>query len=55
MKCRVCMHYLIDIPNDELEDREGVTAEIAEDAKWFIDNYAYESYCSMVEKVGESE
>lgn len=49
------MHYLIDIPNDEMEDREGATAEIAEDAQWFIDNYAYESYCSMVEKMGESE
>lgn len=49
------MHYIIDIPDKDLEDARGATAEIAEDAQWFIDQYARESYCSMVEKMGESE
>lgn len=53
-KYRVCMNYLVDIPDEELEDARAVT-EIAEDAQWFIDNYAYESYCPVVEKMGEDE
>ena len=47
MEYRVCMHYIIDIP-----DGEGAgEAEIAEDAQRFIDEYARESYC--VSAVGE--
>ena len=55
MKYRVCMHYIIDIPDREIDGERVSTAEIAEDAQWFIDNYAYESYYSMVEEMGESE
>ena len=55
MKYRVCMHYIIDIPDGEIDDEKVSTAEIVEDAQWFIDEYARESYCSMVEMVGEDE
>lgn len=55
MKYMVCMNYIVDIPDEELEDARGAVTEIAEDAQWFIDSYAYESYCSMVEKMGEDE
>ncbi|WP_368134211.1 hypothetical protein [Collinsella bouchesdurhonensis] len=54
MKCRVCLNYILDVPDKDLYARE--TAEkIADDAKWLIDQYARESYCSMVETVGEDE
>jgi hypothetical protein len=55
MKYRACMHYIIDIPDGEIDGERVSTAEIAEDAQWFIDSYAYESHCSMVEKMGEDE
>ncbi len=52
-KYRVCMHYILDIPDEELEDARGATAEIADDAQWFIDNYAFESYHTMVEELDD--
>lgn len=55
MKYRVCMHYIIDIPDGEIDGERVSTAEIVEDAQWFIDEYARESYCSMAEMVGEDE
>lgn len=55
MKYMVCMNYIVDIPDEELEDARGAVAEITEDAQWFIDQYERESYCSMVKKVGEDE
>ncbi len=54
-KYRVCMNYFIDVPDEELEGIEGTTAEIAHDAQQFIDEFAYESYCSMIERMGEDE
>lgn len=55
MKYRVCMHYIIDIPDGEIDGERVSTAKIVEDAQWFIDEYARESYCSMAEMVGEDE
>lgn len=55
MKYRVCMNYIIDIPDGEIDGEMVSTEEIAEDAQWFIDEYARESYCSMVEMTGEDE
>lgn len=54
-KYRVCMNYIIDIPDEELEDARGAVAEISDDAQWFIDQYARESYCSMVERMDKDE
>lgn len=51
MKYMVCMNYILDIPDGECEDAR----EIAEDAKWFIDQYAYESFYSRVERMDEDE
>lgn len=49
----VCMNYIIDIPDGETDGERVSTAEIAEDAQRFIDEYARESYCSMVEMIEE--
>lgn len=54
MKYRVCMNYILDVPDKEL-DAWKPAEKIADDAKWLIDQYARESYCSMVETVGEDE
>lgn len=42
-------------PDGEIDGEMVSTTEIAEDAQWFIDEYARESYCSMVEMTGEDE
>lgn len=40
MKYRVCMYHIIDIPDGEIDGEKASTAEIAEDAQRFIDEYA---------------
>lgn len=52
MKCRVCLNYLLDVPDKEIY---ASTEKIADDAKWLIDNYAYEAYWSFVEKLGDDD
>mgnify|MGYP007099429652 FL=1 len=52
-KYLVQMCYILDIPDKELEDVMEDTMEIANDAQSFIDEFAYESYCSWVERDGE--
>ena len=52
-KYLVKMCYLLDIPDEELEDVMEDTVEIANDAQSFIDEFAYESFCSWVERDGE--
>lgn len=52
MKCRVCLNYLLDVPDKEID---AAAEKIADDAKWLIDNYAYEAYCSFVERLGDDE
>lgn len=49
MKCRVCLNYLLDVPDKEID--ASAYKKIAEDAKWLIDNYAYEAYWSFVERL----
>lgn len=55
MRYSVCMYYIIDIPDGEVDGEKVSTEEIAEDAQWFIDEYARESYCPTVETVGGDE
>lgn len=55
MKYNACMKYIIDVPDAEFDDVTKAVKEIADDAQWFIDEYAMESYCSMVERPGEDE
>ncbi len=55
MKYLVRMSYIIDIPDGEIDGKRVSTAEIVEDAQWFIDQYARGSYCSMAETVGDDE
>lgn len=50
MKCRVCLNYLLDVPDKEID---ASAEKIADDAKWLIDNYTYEAYWSFVEKMGD--
>lgn len=52
-KYLVQMSYFLDIPDEELEDVMEDTVEIANDAQSFIDEFAYESHCSWVERDGE--
>ena len=52
-KYLVQMNYFLDIPDEELEDVMEDTVEIADDAQSFIDEFAYESCCSWVERDGE--
>ena len=52
-KYLVQMCYILDIPDKELEDVMEDTVEIANDAQSFIDEFAYESWCSWVERDGE--
>lgn len=54
-KFSVRMDYFINVPDEEFEDARGAVSEIAEDAQCFIDQYAYEFYCSMVERLGDDE
>lgn len=54
MKCRVCLNYLLDVPDKDIYTREAAE-KIADDAKWLIDNYAYEAYCSFVEKLDDDD
>lgn len=52
MKYRVCMNYILDVPDKEVD---ASAEKIADDAKWLIDNYAYESYYSFVERLDDDE
>ena len=52
-KYLVQMSYFLDIPDEELEDVMEDTVEIADDAQSFIDEFAYESHCSWVERDGD--
>ena len=52
-KYLVQMNYFLDIPDEELEDVMEDTVEIADDAQSFIDEFAYKSCCSWVERDGE--
>lgn len=52
MKCRVCLNYILDVPDKEVD---ASAEKIADDAKWLIDNYAYEAYCSFVERLDDDD
>ena len=54
MKYRVCMNYILDVPDKEL-DAWKPAERIADDTQWFIDNYAYESYYSFVERLDDDD
>ena len=52
MKCRVCLNYILDVPDKEVD---ASAEKIADDAKWLIGDYAYEAYYSFVEKLDDDE
>ena len=49
MKCRFCLNYILDVPDKEID---ALVEKIADDAKWLIDNYAYESYYLFCREIG---
>lgn len=52
MKCRICLNYLLDVPDKELD--ASAYKKIA-DAKWLIDNYPHEAYLSFVERLDDDD
>lgn len=54
MKYMVCMNYILDVPDKEL-DAWKPAAKIADDVQRFIDNYAYKSYYSFVERLDDDD
>ena len=53
MKCRVCLNYLLDVPDKEID--ASAYEKIADDAKLLVDNYAYEAYWSFVERLDDDD
>lgn len=53
MKCRVCLNYLLDVPDEEID--ASAYKKIVDDAKWLVDNYSHEAYLSFVERLDDDD
>lgn len=51
MKCRICLNYLLDVPDKELD--ASAYKKIADDVKWLVDNYPHETYLPFVERLDD--
>lgn len=52
MRFEITEVHVVDIPDSEVEEMDNPLEEIKDDAHWFIEQYARESWCEEVTRLG---
>lgn len=50
MRYRITTVHIVDIPEDEIDDKENPVQEIMDNAHWYTEAFEREAWCEKVER-----